>query len=301
MNRGEYCPSHIGWEQEMFELKKMGIVRRASAWLLDAILVAVLATGFMFLISLICNYGAQEKLSTKYFNEWEGFRKEYVSEVASYYGFTYKENENGSYEITKDGKPSTLGAVIEKLDESNGEDSGTAEAYAKYKALTPVEKVNAQYQLVYSLLFMMISLGTFLSFLVLEFIIPIILKNGQTVGKKVFGIGVVRYDCVKITNIQLFTRTIVGKYAIDTMFPFMLAFLFFFGGLGVIAIILFVAIIFLNLLALFATKNNTPIHDLIAGTVVVDLNLQIVYNSQEEFIEKKAEEEKRKALEKKDY
>ncbi len=284
----------------MFELKKMGIVRRASAWLLDAILIAVLATGFMFLISLVCNYEKEEKLSTQYFNEWEGFRKEYVGDVASYYGFTYKEDKDGGYTITKDGEYATLGAVIEKLDASKGGDSETAEAYAKYKTLTPVEKVNAQYQYVYSLLFMIISLGIFLSFLVLEFIIPIILKNGQTIGKKVFGIGVVRYNCVKISNISLFTRTVVGKYAIDTMFPFMLVFLFFFGGMGIIAVILFVAIIFLNLLALFATKNNTPIHDLISGTVVVDMKLQMVYDSEEELIEKKALEEKKKA-EKKEY
>lgn len=283
----------------MFELKKIGIVKRASALLLDAILVVVLATGFIFLISLICNYGEEEKLSTEYFNEWEGFRKEYVSDVASYYGFTYKEDKDG-YTITKDGEPSSLGAVIEKLDASKGEDIETAEAYAKYIALTPVEKVNAQYQYVYSLLFMMVSLGTFLSFLVLEFIIPIILKNGQTVGKKVFGIGVVRYDCVKVTNIALFTRAVLGKYAIETMFPLMLAFLFFFGGIGIIAIILFAAIIFLNLLAIFATKNNTPIHDLISGTVAIDLNLQMIYGSEEELIEKKAQEEKIKA-EKKEY
>lgn len=284
----------------MFELKKIGIVKRASALLLDAILIAVLATGFMFLISLICNYGEEEKLSTQYFNEWEGFRKEYVSDVASYYGFTYKEDKDGGYTITKDGEASTLGAVIEKLDASKGEDIETAEAYAKYVSLTPVAKVNAQYQYVYSLLFMMISLGTFLSFLILEFIIPIILKNGQTIGKKVFGIGVVRYDCVKITNISLFARTVLGKYAIETMFPVMLAYLFFFGGLGIVAVILFVAIIFLNLLAFFATKNNTPIHDLISGAVVIDMSLQVIYNSEEELIEKKALEEKKKA-EKKEY
>ena len=37
----------------MFELRKIGIVRRASAWLLDAILLSVLAVGFMWIIPII--------------------------------------------------------------------------------------------------------------------------------------------------------------------------------------------------------------------------------------------------------
>ena len=276
----------------MFEVKKIGIVKRASALLLDVILLMVLATGFMFLISVICNYSHEEQLSTEYYKEWEDFRKAYIADVASFYGFTYEENGN-SYTITKGGEPSSLGLVMKSLDESKGKDSQTAEAYAKYLELTPVGVVNNQYQLVISLLFTIISIGTLLSYLVLEFIVPIILKDGQTVGKKIFGIAVVRYDCVKVKNISLFIRSILGKYAIETMFPIMLVFLFFFVGIGVVAVILFVAILFLNALAFFGTKNNTPIHDLIAGTVTVDAKLQIIYASEEELIEKKAEEQKK--------
>ena len=61
----------------MFELRKIGIVKRLSAWFLDAILLAVLTTGFMFLISLICNFNYEQDLATQYFNEWEDYRKEY--------------------------------------------------------------------------------------------------------------------------------------------------------------------------------------------------------------------------------
>ena len=48
----------------MFELRKIGIVKRLSAWFLDAILLAVLTTGFMFLISLICNFNYEQDLET---------------------------------------------------------------------------------------------------------------------------------------------------------------------------------------------------------------------------------------------
>ena len=60
----------------MFELKKIGIVKRASAWLLDAILLTVLTTGFMYVISLICNYSGAEALARQYYDEWDCFRKE---------------------------------------------------------------------------------------------------------------------------------------------------------------------------------------------------------------------------------
>lgn len=279
----------------MFELKKIGIVRRASAWLLDAILLAVLVTGFMFIISLICNYSYEQDLATQYYDEWEDYRKEYMGQLAPHYGFVYEESEDGdSYTITRNGASATLDAVIKALeaDTARDEDPQMAKAYEAYRSLTPVSKANAQYEYVHNLLFMMVSLGILLGYVVLEFILPVILKNGQTVGKKVFGICLVRPNCVKIANVSLFARTILGKYAVETMFPVLLAFLFFFGGLGLLAIILFAAIILLNIILFFATKNRTPIHDIFASTVAVDMKLQMIYATEEEMLEKKKQQHK---------
>lgn len=271
----------------MFELRKIGIVRRASSLLLDVILLVVLTTGFMFILSLICNYGDNEKLSTQYYNEWEGFRKAYVAEVAEYYGFDYKTTGN-DYTITKNGEKSSLSALMQSLKDSKGEDAATKTAYDAFTELTPREKVDWQYQYVYNLLFMMTSVGLLLAYIMLEFIIPIIFKNGQTVGKKVFGICLVRPDCVKITNLSLFARTILGKYAIETMFPVLLVFLFIFGGLGILALILLAALALLNIVLFFATKNRTPIHDLLASTVAADMRIQMIFQTEDELVEKKA-------------
>ena len=273
----------------MFELRKIGIVKRASAWLLDAILLAVLATGFMFLISLICNFSHEQKLAMQYNAEWEDFRKEYIGQVAQYYGFTYESSEDGEeYTITKDGEPATLEDVMDALTASQGNHPETAEAFEKYLTLTPAAKVNMQTQYVFTLLFMLTSLGILLAYLVLEFILPVIFKNGQTIGKKVFGICLVRPNCVKITNIALFARTILGKFAVETMFPVLLVFLFFFGGLGLLAIILLAALLILNTVLFFATKNRTPIHDIFANTVAADIKLQMMYASDEELAAEKA-------------
>ena len=277
----------------MFELKKIGFIKRASALLLDAILLAVLATGFMWIISLICNYSAEEKKANEYFNSWDQFRLEYVEEVADNYGFKYIVSDDGrTYTVTRevDGEEvaSSLDTLMDQLVSDTNRSERMEEIYAAYSVLPSAATVNAQYKYVYSLLFMLISLGVLLSYVVLEFVLPIIFKNGQTVGKKVFSICLVRPNCVKITILSLFARTFLGKFAIETMFPILLIFLFLFGGLGVLAIVLFAAITLLNVILFFTTKNKTPIHDALAGTVAVDMKLQMIFQSEEELAEKKA-------------
>ncbi len=317
----------------MFDLRRIGIVRRASAWLLDAILLAVLTTGLMWIISLICGFSEAQDLATQYYNEWESFRKEeipavaeaygfvyqetddgytitkdgaaaaledvtgaLVKDVAEYYGFTYSErkSEDGNYvfSISKDGTAATLGDVKEILLASDRARPEFADAFIRYAELPSIEKTNRQYEYVYTLLFMMVSVGLALSFLILEFIVPVCLKNGQTVGKKVFSICLVRPNCVRIANVALFGRTILGKYAIETMFPILLVFMFFFGGGGIVTVILFAAIFLLNIILFFATKNRTPIHDVIAVTAAADMKLQMIFASEEELNEKKAKLQK---------
>lgn len=275
----------------MFELRKIGIVKRASAWLLDAILLMVLTTGFMFLIGLICHYQEEADLFEQYFTEWDDYRVGYIRDLASHYGYACEEF-GGEYVVTKDGEPASIDDVIAKLLASKGEEEETAEAYQKYLALPPLEK---QYRYVNSMLFMMISLGLLLSYFILEFIVPLFLKNGQTVGKKVFGICLVRPDCVRITSISLFARTVLGKFAIESMFPVLLVFLFFFAQLGLISVILLAAFLILEVVLFFATKNRTPIHDILAYTVAVDMQLQMIFDSEEELNEKKALAAKEKA------
>lgn len=272
----------------MFELKKIGFVKRASALLLDAILLAVLTTGFMFILSLICDYRGQSEKASNYLNQWEDYRIEYISDIAKNYGFTYTESDDGSYAFKKGTEDSSIDEVLDALVKDEARQGRMEEAYAAYKKLPSVSVVNSQYEYVYTMLFMIISIGVLLAYLVLEFVLPIILKNGRTVGKKVFGICLVQPNCVKVSKLQLFARTILGKFAIETMFPILLVFLFLFGGIGWLAIILFVAITLLNIILFIVTKNKTPIHDMIAGTVTVDMSLQMIYQSEQDLVEKKS-------------
>ena len=56
--------------------------------------------------------------------------------------------------------------------------------------------------------------GTFLAFLVWYFILPLLFGYGRTLGKKIFGLAVIRTNLVKVSNPVLFVRTIVGMFAI---------------------------------------------------------------------------------------
>lgn len=279
----------------MYELKRIGIIKRASAWLLDAILLAVLITGFMFVISLICNFDREQEIYFQASEEWDEFTETYGEAVAGYFGCTF-EKEGDVRVMRKDGKEYSFVAVMNEFDSLNGEidyskpnAETVAEAYTYYQnmTLTPIEELYAQNSYMFSLLFMMVSLGFALAYAVLEFILPLIFKNGQTIGKKVFGICLVRVDCVKITPVQLFIRTFLGKFAVETMFPVLLIFMLFFGWLGWLGIILPAALLIINAILFFATKNRTPIHDIFAGTVAVDSNLQVIFKSEEELIAKK--------------
>lgn len=279
----------------MYELKRIGIIKRASAWLLDAILLAVLITGFMFVISLICNFDREQKLYFQASEEWDEFTETYGEAVAGYFGCTF-EKEDGVRIMRKDGELYSFVAVMDEFHNLNGEidyskpyAAEVAEAYGKYQTLTltPIQELYAKNNYLFSLLFMMVSLSFALAYAVLEFMLPLIFKNGQTVGKKVFGICLVRADCVKISTVQLFARTFLGKFAIETMFPVLLIFLMLFGWLGWLGLALPAALLVINAILLFATKNKTPIHDIFASTVAVDSKIQVIFKSEEELIAKK--------------
>lgn len=316
----------------MFELKKIGIIKRVSAWLLDTILLAVLATGFMYLISLMCNFQREYDLSRQNFDAMDVYLDTYISSVATNYGFTCIEDDEGNYSVDKDGQPKEVSDIIAELVEDvavshgftftrSGDNyslkkaDGTAAsfedivatfpeeelspmetAFKAYADLPSKEALNLQYQYVNSLFFMMLSVGLALSFLILEFIVPVCLKNGQTVGKKVFSICLVRPPCIKVKAVALFGRTVIGKFAIETMFPILLIFMLLFGVLGYLAIILLVALLLFNIILFFATKNHTPIHDILAVTAAADMKEQMIYATEEEFTQKKAEARRQAAL-----
>ena len=113
---------------------------------------------------------------------------------------------------------------------------------------------------------------------------PLILGNGQTVGKKVFSISVTRVDGVKLTTLQLFVRTLLGRFTIETMFPAYIIIMIIWGSLGMVGTVILVALLLLQLILMAATQNRSLIHDLLAGTVVVDHMSQKIFRTTDDLI-----------------
>lgn len=239
----------------IFDLQKANNWKRASAFLFDFILFGILAIGFAFLLSTITHY---DSYSTTYTNKLSFYEQSYGT------SFEYTEAEfNALSKTEQDSYISARDALFHDMD-------------AMYA-----------YNLMVDLMQLITSLSIFLSYLVLDFIIPIIFKNGQTLGKKIFGIAVMRTNGVKINNISLFIRTFLGKYAIETMVPVLIIIMILFNSIGLMGTIIIGLIFLLQLILFLVTKKHSLVHDLLSDTVVVDFASQMIYDSEEDLIEAK--------------
>ncbi len=243
----------------MFDIERASILKRISAALLDFILVLILSVGFGFFVSWISNYD------------------EHLNNINEYY-----EYYNAKYDID-------LLGTSDKYDNLNEEEK---EAYDERYKQANLEYQNdkeamKEFNLVMNLSIVIISIGLFFGIFITEFIIPLFFKNGQTVGKKIFSICIIKNDGVKVSNVQLFARTVIGKYVIETMIPVLLVFAIAFGFIGLAGTIVIIGLLLIQIVLLFATKNRTLIHDAFAYTVVVDKESQKIFNSVEEKIKYK--------------
>lgn len=234
----------------IYDLQKASLLKRAPAWLLDVILLFIVAVGAMALVSMVVDMDAQyDKLDAIYARYEQEF----------------------NIDLGKD--PAEM----------------TEEERLTYKKVEEAFNANAEDQRVYdtilNLTLVMISSGVLIAYVLLEFLIPLWLKNGQTLGKKVFGVGVMRTDGVKITTFMLFVRTILGKYTIETMLPIYLFMLAFFSTGGMLFLLLLGLILLLQVIFMIATRTNSTIHDLLACTVTVDLASQMIFDSPEALLE----------------
>ena len=252
----------------IYDLQKADIWKRASAALLDFILTAILATGFVFILSLIVGF---QSYSDQYAARQEAFE--------SKYGVSFDEID-----------------TIEKYEALSEEDRAIFDT--AFGEFAKDDEAVYLYNILFNLTILTISIGVLLAFAVLEFIVPLVLKNGQTIGKKVFGIAVMRLDHVKVTAPFIFTRNILGKYTIETMVPIILVILIVFNLVGAMGPIVIFIVLLSNIIMMIATKTNSGINDMLASTVVVDLSSQMIFDSPEAVLEYKTkihEEEVKRA------
>ena len=235
-----------------YDIQRASFWKRIAAWFFDLILVITLAVGCGAVLSSLLGYNNyNQTLETAY------------SKYETQYGIVF--------DISRQ--------EYEAMTDSERETYDTA-----YAALIADKDAMKAYNMVLNLSLVITSCGILLAMLIWELFIPLFLKNGQTLGKKIFGLCLVRNDCVKLNNLQLFARAVLGKFAIETMIPVYVLMMLFWGSAGLIGTALLFILVVAQVLCLMISRNNCAIHDFLAGTVVVDLASQTIFRSTEDLI-----------------
>ena len=237
------------------DIQKAGLWKRIAAGVLDGILLSILAVGVAFLLGAFLGYDG------------------YNTTLNESYAY-YEEQYGISFQITGEEYQALPPQDQAVYDEA-------------YDALIQDEEAMKAYNMVLNLSLLITTVGILGACLVLEFGLPLMFGNGQTVGKKVFGLGVVRVDGVRTTPVQLFVRTVLGKFTIETMIPVYVVLMIFFNVTGLGGTLLLGALLVAQILIMALTANNSLIHDLLAGTVVVDVASQMIFRDTQDLIDYK--------------
>ena len=234
------------------DLQKAGMWKRIVAWMFDGILLSVVVVAFSVLLSWLLGYdGYSAALETGYARYEGEYGVVFEMTQAEYEAMTQEQRLN--YDMA-------------------------------YDALIADQEVLYNYNMVIHLTLVITTLALLLGLLLWEFFIPLWLGNGQTLGKRIFSLCLVRNDGVKLNTLQLFARTILGKFTIETMIPVYILLMLFFGAMGLTGTLVLFALLIAQICCLSFTKTNSAIHDLLAGTVVVDKESQTIFRTTEDLI-----------------
>ena len=235
----------------IYDLQKASVLKRAAAWLLDIILLVVLACGIGMILSAALNYDQHSQALEACYERYE---KEFGIDFDVYADLT--EEEQARFEAAN--------AALQK-------DTQALKAY----------------NMVVNLSLTIVSLSVLLSYLALEFAVPLLFGNGQTMGKKVFGIGLIRVDGVKISTFALFVRTVLGKYTVEPMIPVLMVMMIFIGTIGILGPAIVLGLLILQVALIITSPTNSALHDHMAATVAVDLASQMIFATAEDLVEYK--------------
>lgn len=231
------------------DLQKASMLKRISAFTFDLILLCCLVVVFALSISAVLGYdGYHAQMDEKY----------------EEYGQKYGIDVNIS------------------LDEYNALTEEELEQYnAAVEAINGDEDAVRLYNLIVNLTLIIATASILLAYVALELVVPLLFGNGQTLGKKIFGIALMRVDGVKVTTFMMFVRTILGKFTVETMIPVLIVLMLLFGLVGSFGTLIIGLILLVQVILLIATRTNSTIHDMMACTVAVDMASQRIFDSPE--------------------
>ena len=247
------------------DVQKAGMWKRISAAALDFILLFVVIEGLILLLSALFGVNG-------YVAQRNAIEDRYIAE----YGID-RDMTEAELNALPEAEQNAYKAKVEAANKAYQNDAEVVELFGKIISLT----------------LMITTLSVLVAFLILEFAVPLIFQNGQTLGKRIFGVAVMRIDCVKLSTLELFARGILGKCTFGTLVPIYLAVMVLFGIVGMVGVVAFGALLLVQAILFVATRYHTPLHDKLAQTVAVDMSSQLIFDSVEEMLEYK----KRRAAE----
>lgn len=234
-------------------LQKASLGKRFIAGIFDGIFTVIIAVGVAVLLSWMLGYNG-------YFTVIEESHARYEAEFEIDLQLTQEEYNKFSEQEKKEYR--------EKLDALN-------------KALAADDEVNNAYNMLINLSLIILTFSLLIGVFTVEFIVPLFFKNGQTLGKKIFGIALMHTDFIKVNNVQLFVRTVLGKFAIELMIPTYIILMVFAGLIGIIAPFMLIVIILAEIICFATSGTHALIHDSMAKTVAVDIASQRIFETEE--------------------
>ena len=158
----------------MFSIQKASAWNRISAAIFDLIMLLVVTVGVAFCLSAVLGYQSYfDRLQTRY------------TAIEEEYGVDFDIAFNEYESMSEDQK---------------------AQFIAADEAVKKDEEATYVYNMLFYLSLIILTFSILIAYLLLEFLVPLLLKNGQTLGKKVFSIAVIREDGVKVSALLLFTK-----------------------------------------------------------------------------------------------
>ena len=153
----------------------------------------------------------------------------------------------------------------------------------QYNALSEEEKLavdaalkdiseNVEAAELYSKTVKLTMIVTFSSLLVavviLDLVLPLIFKNGQTIGKKLMRLEVRRRDGAPVNFVTLLLRSISGKFFIDYGLPVFFFFSVLYANAGRTPLVGLLLLATAQIVSIAVTSDRRALHDILAGTYV---------------------------------
>ena len=175
-------------------------------------------------------------------------------------------SENGTKELTDYEKTELRQYFYISDAEAKDNEKATTYRYVYYYALadiTSLSKLQNDYNK-YALYGVTLPLvvAIIVTIVIFYFVIPLIFKNGETIGKKVMHVCLVNKLGYQYKRIQLLPRV---------LFPMLLTIIIvFFAGFSIWAFVGVSVVLLISFVFTIFTKDNKALHDYFAGTLVID-------------------------------